>query len=170
MFRPGGGPSGGAHKLIGRGGNDILNGGDGIDDLAMTTNGQLLAAQAERLAAAGLDRVTVSLDAIEDASMRRIIDTDVSVDVVLDAMDAADDAGLDPEPFAALCAADLPKALYLNPTFNNPTTAVMTPERRAAVCEIARRYNVPIIEDDPYIWLCPGRPLPRAAMAPELCF
>lgn len=82
----------------------------------------------------------------------------------------ADDAGLDPEAFAALCAADLPKALYLNPTFNNPTTAVMTPERRAAVCEIARRYNVPIIEDDPYIWLCARRPLPLAAMAPELCF
>lgn len=75
---------------------EMLAGIDGIDDLAMTTNGQLLAAQAERLAAAGLDRVTVSLDAIDDAAMRRIIDTDVSVDVVLDAMDAAEAAGLGP--------------------------------------------------------------------------
>ena len=69
---------------------------DGIEEITMTTNGQLLATQAERLAAAGLDRVTVSLDAIDDTAMRRIIDTDVSVDVVLDAMDAAEAAGLGP--------------------------------------------------------------------------
>lgn len=82
----------------------------------------------------------------------------------------ADDAGIDPEAFGPLCAADLPKALYLNPTLNNPTTAVMSPERREAVAEIARRYNVPIIEDDPYACLPQQRSVALAALAPELTF
>ncbi len=82
----------------------------------------------------------------------------------------SDDDGIDPEAFGALCAADVPKALYLNPTFNNPTTAVMTRERREAVADIARRYNVPIIEDDPYADL-PQQALPSlASLAPELTF
>ncbi len=69
---------------------------DGIDDLAMTTNGQFLAAKAESLAAAGLTRVTVSLDAIDDEVVRKLIDTDVPVSAILDAIDAAQDAGLGP--------------------------------------------------------------------------
>lgn len=82
----------------------------------------------------------------------------------------ADDAGIDPEAFGALCASDLPKALYLNPTLNNPTTAVMSQQRREAVVEIARRYSVPLIEDDPYGMLPSTRPAALAALAPELCF
>jgi cyclic pyranopterin phosphate synthase len=69
---------------------------DGISDLAMTTNGQFLVNQAEGLAAAGLDRVTVSLDAIDDDVAKKLIDTDVPVSAILDAMDAAEDAGLGP--------------------------------------------------------------------------
>lgn len=69
---------------------------DGIDDLAMTTNGQFLAKQAEGLAAAGLDRVTVSLDAMDDKVARKLIDTDVPVSAILEAIDAADAAGLAP--------------------------------------------------------------------------
>lgn len=82
----------------------------------------------------------------------------------------ADSEGLDPEAFGALCAADLPKALYLNPTLNNPTTATMSRERREAVAEIARRYSVPIIEDDPYACLPEQRSISLAALAPELTF
>lgn len=81
-----------------------------------------------------------------------------------------DDAGIDPDAFGALCAADLPRALYLNPTFNNPTTATMSRERREAVAEIARRYGVPIIEDDPYGMLPAQTPVSLAALAPELTF
>ena len=73
-----------------------LSGIDGIDDLAMTTNGQFLAKQAEPLAAAGLTRVTVSLDAIDDEVVRKLIDTDIPVSAILDAIDAADAAGLGP--------------------------------------------------------------------------
>ncbi len=69
---------------------------EGLEDLAMTTNGQLLAKHATALAEAGLDRVTVSLDGIDDDVVRRMIDTDVSVDVVLEAIDVAADAGLGP--------------------------------------------------------------------------
>lgn len=75
---------------------DKLSAIDGIDDLALTTNGHLLAAQADELAAAGLDRVTVSLDALDDEVARRLIDTDVSVQVILDAIEAAQAAGLGP--------------------------------------------------------------------------
>jgi DNA-binding transcriptional MocR family regulator len=82
----------------------------------------------------------------------------------------ADDEGIDPEAFGALCASDLPKALYLNPTYNNPTTATMSQARREAVVDIARRYSVPIIEDDPYGCLPAKRPDALAALAPELTF
>ena len=69
---------------------------DGLDDLALTTNGHLLAGQAASLRAAGLDRVTVSLDALDDAVARRMIDTDVPVSTVLDAIDVAAAHGLGP--------------------------------------------------------------------------
>lgn len=69
---------------------------EGIDDLAITTNGHLLADQAQELASAGLDRVTVSLDGLDDTVVRRMIDTDVPVEVVLDAIDVAAAAGLGP--------------------------------------------------------------------------
>ncbi|MET9454429.1 GTP 3',8-cyclase MoaA [Streptomyces canus] len=65
-------------------------------DLAMTTNGLLLPAFAERLAQAGLRRVTVSLDALDDAVFRAVADTAVPVRRVLDGIDAAARAGLTP--------------------------------------------------------------------------
>jgi DNA-binding transcriptional MocR family regulator len=81
-----------------------------------------------------------------------------------------DDEGIDPDAFAALCAAEPPKALYCNPVLLNPTTAIMSMERREATIAIARRYSVPIIEDDAYGCLPPKRPTSLAAMAPELTF
>jgi cyclic pyranopterin phosphate synthase len=73
-----------------------LSGIDGLHDLAMTTNGHFLAKRARALADAGLQRVTVSLDGIDDEVVRAMIDTDVSVDVVLDAIDVAQEVGLGP--------------------------------------------------------------------------
>lgn len=69
---------------------------DGVEDLAMTTNALQLSKMADQLVDAGLDRVTVSLDAIDDAQFRTMIDTDVDVAVVLKAIDDAADAGLGP--------------------------------------------------------------------------
>ncbi len=73
-----------------------LAGIEGIDDLALTTNGSLLATQANDLAAAGLRRVTVSLDSLDDAVFARLNDVGVTVRRVLDGIDAAEAAGLVP--------------------------------------------------------------------------
>ena len=82
----------------------------------------------------------------------------------------ADDEGIHPEAFAALCASQLPKALYCNPTLLNPTTATMSEARRIAIADTARRYGVPIIEDDPYGCLPRQRSTALATLAPELTF
>jgi cyclic pyranopterin phosphate synthase len=68
----------------------------GLDDLTLTTNGSLLAGKAEALAAAGLRRVTVSLDALDDATFRRMNDVGFPVSRVLDGITAAERAGLGP--------------------------------------------------------------------------
>jgi GTP 3',8-cyclase len=68
----------------------------GIEDIALTTNGILLPRLADRLAAAGLRRVTVSLDALDDETFRRVADTPLSVAAVLEGVDAALAAGLAP--------------------------------------------------------------------------
>jgi cyclic pyranopterin phosphate synthase len=69
---------------------------DGLGDLALTSNGLLLPRMAEELFAAGLRRVTVSLDALDDATFRAVSDTTVPVQAVLDGIAAARAAGLDP--------------------------------------------------------------------------
>lgn len=65
-------------------------------DLAITTNGVLLARHAEPLAAAGMDRATVSLDTLDDAIFKRMSDTTASVSDVLAGIEAAAAAGLGP--------------------------------------------------------------------------
>ena len=63
-------------------------------ELALTTNGALLPQKAEALARAGLDRVTVSLDSVDDATFRALNDVDFPVARVLEGIDAAEAAGL----------------------------------------------------------------------------
>ena len=65
-------------------------------DLTLTTNGSLLAKKAPALHAAGLRRVTVSLDALDDAIFRSMNDVDFPVADVLAGIDAALAAGLGP--------------------------------------------------------------------------
>jgi GTP 3',8-cyclase len=65
-------------------------------DLAMTTNGSALRQLAAPLAQAGLRRVTVSLDSLDDEVFRRMNGVDFPVTKVLDGIDAAVDAGLGP--------------------------------------------------------------------------
>jgi len=64
-------------------------------DLTLTTNGSLLARKAAALKAAGLDRVTVSLDSLDDAVFRRMNDVDFPVRDVLAGIEAAQAAGFD---------------------------------------------------------------------------
>lgn len=63
-------------------------------DLALTTNGSLLETHARALSHAGLRRVTVSLDALDDSVFRAMNDVDFPVASVLRGIDAAADAGL----------------------------------------------------------------------------
>jgi cyclic pyranopterin phosphate synthase len=65
-------------------------------DLTLTTNGSLLARKAQALKDAGLNRVTVSLDALDDAVFRRMNDVDFSVSDVLRGIEAAHRVGLGP--------------------------------------------------------------------------
>ncbi len=71
----------------------LLSGIDGVEDLAMTTNGSLLAAHARSLRAAGLRRVTVSLDSLDEAVFRAMSDVKLPLAQVLDGIAAAEAAG-----------------------------------------------------------------------------
>ncbi len=65
-------------------------------DLTLTTNGSLLAKQAAALAKAGLKRVTVSLDSLDDATFRAVNDADFPVARVIEGIEAAAAAGMGP--------------------------------------------------------------------------
>ncbi len=91
----------GGEPLLRRGIEDLvarlaaLRGPDGqAPDLTLTTNGSLLARKAQALREAGLRRVTVSLDALDDAVFRRMNDADFPVADVLAGIEAAQAAGL----------------------------------------------------------------------------
>ncbi|HKJ39071.1 MAG TPA: GTP 3',8-cyclase MoaA [Anaerolineales bacterium] len=65
-------------------------------DLTLTTNGSLLARNAQALKDAGLKRVTVSLDSLDNEVFKALNDVDFSVEKVLEGMDAAQKVGLEP--------------------------------------------------------------------------
>jgi cyclic pyranopterin phosphate synthase len=69
---------------------------DGIDDLAMTTNGYFLPQKAQALKDAGLRRVTISLDSLDDDVFRRMNGGKAGVQAVLDGIAAAERAGFAP--------------------------------------------------------------------------
>ncbi|SFE62802.1 aminotransferase-like domain-containing protein [Roseivivax sediminis] len=79
-----------------------------------------------------------------------------------------DDCGIVPEALEAEIRAHGPKALYLNPTLQNPTTLTMPPARREAVAEILLRHGLRLIEDDAYGFIPVKAPAPIALAAPEL--
>jgi cyclic pyranopterin phosphate synthase len=87
----------------------MLAGIEGVRDLAMTTNGTLLAAHAQALAAAGLRRVNISLDAI-DAARYAAITRGGDVRQVMAGIDAARQAGLTPIRLNCVVAADSAEA------------------------------------------------------------
>lgn len=78
--------------------------------------------------------------------------------------------GIDPDDFEHVCAQQHPKAVVLVATLNNPTLGTISEENRRRIVEIARNYNVWIIEDNIYGGLKNDPPPPLAAMAPERTF
>ncbi len=89
----------GGEPLLRRGIEDLVGmvaGVPGVEDVTLTTNGSLLARKAASLAAAGLDRVTVSLDAVDDPTFMAMNDVGFPVSTVLEAIEAAAREGLGP--------------------------------------------------------------------------
>jgi len=74
----------------------MLRADPAIADLTLTTNGSLLAARAPALASAGLNRVTISLDALDDPTFGRMNDARFPVARVMEGIQAAEEAGLGP--------------------------------------------------------------------------
>ncbi len=74
----------------------MLAGVQGLRDLTLTTNGSLLARKAQALRAAGLHRVSVSLDSLDDATFAAMNDVAAPVSLVLEGIEAARGAGLWP--------------------------------------------------------------------------
>jgi cyclic pyranopterin phosphate synthase len=79
------------HVLI-----DMLSGTPGLDDLTLTTNAYLLPQQAQQLKDAGLKRITISLDTLDEEVFKVMNGRGISIDKVLAGIDAADAAGLSP--------------------------------------------------------------------------
>lgn len=79
---------------------------------------------------------------------------------------ACDNDGPLPHALEAQCKRARPKAIYLNPTLQNPTTRTISTARREAVLAIARKFDAMIIEDDAYGAFAPHAS-PLARMDPE---
>lgn len=72
-----------------------------------------------------------------------------------------DAEGMDPDALEAAIRNEHPKLIYLVPTFRNPSGETISAERRQAIVDVAARYGVPVIEDDPYGLLrYSGEPIP----------
>ena len=74
----------------------MLAGVDGLEDLTLTTNGALLSEKAAMLGEAGLNRVTVSLDSLDDVVFKKMNDVDFPVGRVLEGIEEARRVGLGP--------------------------------------------------------------------------
>ena len=78
-----------------------------------------------------------------------------------------DSEGVIPEAFAEICGRAKPKAFYLTPTLQAPTTVTLSDARRQSIAEIAERHDVILIEDDVFAPLKAERPTPIAKSAPN---
>lgn len=83
---------------------------------------------------------------------------------------ASDSSGPLVKPFETICKSGEVKALYINPTIQNPTTTTIPLHRREALVDVALRYNIPIIEDDAYAMLPSTKIKTFAELAPDLTY
>lgn len=80
---------------------------------------------------------------------------------------ALDGEGMIPEELDKAAARTGAQVVIMVPTIQNPTAALMSAERRAAIVKVAEARNLTIIEDDVYGYLLPERPAPIVSLAPE---
>ena len=78
-----------------------------------------------------------------------------------------DEQGIIPEALEEAHRRDPIKLLCVTPCYSNPTVSLMREERRSKIAEIARKYDMSIIEDDVFGPLIPNRPKPIWSFAPE---
>ncbi|MDH4246985.1 MAG: PLP-dependent aminotransferase family protein, partial [Deltaproteobacteria bacterium] len=78
-----------------------------------------------------------------------------------------DGEGILPQALEAAVRNGGPKVLYLQSTLQNPTSAVMGPERREAVAHIARKHDLVVVEDNVYGYLDADAPPPVGSLIPE---
>lgn len=71
-----------------------------------------------------------------------------------------DKEGMQLDPLVAALEQERPRLIYTVPTFQNPTGTVMSARRRRALCELAERFGVPILEDDHVREVRFGQPIP----------
>jgi DNA-binding transcriptional MocR family regulator len=81
---------------------------------------------------------------------------------------AMDDEGVEVDALTRACETLKPKALYLNPTLQNPTTLTIPDSRRRDLAAVARRFGLPIVEDDAYGFIPAHGHAPFASIAPDL--
>lgn len=78
-----------------------------------------------------------------------------------------DAEGMLPDALAQQFGLSKVRAVYLQPTCQNPTGCSISDARRKALAETAERYNLLLFEDDPYLFLSSGGALPFASILPE---
>ena len=83
---------------------------------------------------------------------------------------AIDEEGMLPESLREKCAEDRVAAIYVTPTVHNPLGFVASLARREALVEVAREFDLLIIEDDAYGYMEPAAPPTLAKLAPERTF
>ena len=79
-----------------------------------------------------------------------------------------DDEGVLPDALEAAITSHWPIALYLNPTLQNPTTRTVPEARREAIAGVLRRHELPLIEDDAYVFVASDAPGPISDRVPGL--
>lgn len=80
---------------------------------------------------------------------------------------AMDEEGIQPDALRDLCRSRRPKALYMMPVLQNPTTITTSDRRLDEIAAIAREFDLWVIEDDVYGFLAFSRPKPIATLIPE---
>lgn len=78
-----------------------------------------------------------------------------------------DEEGLVPASLDEICRNNRVTALYCTPTIQNPTTGVLSHQRRDAIARLCREHNLLIIEDEAHAVLVEDRPPPLSLYAPE---
>ncbi|GAA6164508.1 PLP-dependent aminotransferase family protein [Pelagimonas sp. KU-00592-HH] len=81
---------------------------------------------------------------------------------------ACDEDGMVPEALEEAITSQWPVAVYLNPTLQNPTTRTVPEGRREAIAAVLREHDMPLIEDDAYVFVASDAPRPISDRVPGL--